>query len=507
MTIIKMGNSDKMSKDDLDDATVAGAVNAFGDETSLHGLRYLIGRGHLLFRICWLAIVVLAFGLLVIQAKTVYDDFKSSPYSTRIEIVSEVVKTFPAVTVCNDNKMRRSQLYDTKYKGLVDIDDGDLPESTTESSGRSEDSTGAAWHNVHDEYDWKGFYTASQADDLSDFINVVNPSKDELNDYGHTLEDFVIQCTYNQKTCNLSKDFTVLQNRHYGNCFTFNFGGDANHQTVMTSKTGARYGLHMTLMIDEDEYMGLLAPNRGAKIVIHAPNTMPFPEDDAINLATGSATYIGLREEVIERLPRFSQCSDVESATVFSNSSTNYTVRCCLSMCYQQNLVDRCGCVDDIVFDYKQCSVINDTEMACVSEVQALYINDDLHCNCPLPCQETNYRASISSADWPSERFRSHLVRKFEFDPKLRSILAQEEMSAKNMIRVMIYFETLNVERVEQVPRYTIPNILGNIGGLMGLFTGMSFISLFEVAFLLLRISKITFTKLFMANRVKSIAT
>nr|XP_054754280.1 acid-sensing ion channel 4-B-like [Lytechinus pictus] len=83
-------------------------------------------------------------------------------------------------------------------------------------------------------------------------------------------------------------------------------------------------------------------------------------------------------------------------------------------------------------------------------------------------------------------------------------ILEEEEIARSNLIRVMIYFETLNVDRVEQVPRYTIPNILGNIGGLMGLFTGMSFISLFEVAFLLLRIAKITFTKLFSSSRVHS---
>ncbi|XP_030832950.1 amiloride-sensitive sodium channel subunit alpha-like [Strongylocentrotus purpuratus] len=363
-----MGNIEKEKLNELDDDTVVGAVRVFSNETTLHGIRYLIGRGHLLIRLCWLAIVVLAFALLVMQAQIVYQDFRSSPYSTKIDIVSEVVKTFPAVTVCNDNKIRRSQLYNTKYEGLIDIDDGGR--STEGRSSTRDKSSDNVWASVKDDYDWQGFYSASSADDFSDFINVVNPTKAELNDYGHTLEDFVIQCTYNQKSCNMSADFTVLQNRHYGNCFTFNFGDGDDEPPRVTSKTGALSGnveccgLHLSLMVDEEEYMGLLAPNRGAMVVIHAPNTVPFPEDDGINLETGSAISIGIREEVIQRLPKFSQCVvDRKIGTNTSISGTNYTVRCCLKICYQQSLLERCSCVDDILLlDYRQCSVTNKSE-------------------------------------------------------------------------------------------------------------------------------------------------
>nr|XP_054755602.1 acid-sensing ion channel 1C-like [Lytechinus pictus] len=119
-----MGKTEEEKCKEDHNETITRAAHEFGDETTLHGLRYLIGRGHLLFRLCWLAILILAFVLLVIQAMIVYEDFQSSPYSTKIDIVSEMTKTFPAVTVCNDNKMRRSRLYNTKYQGLIDIDDG-----------------------------------------------------------------------------------------------------------------------------------------------------------------------------------------------------------------------------------------------------------------------------------------------------------------------------------------------------------------------------------------------
>lgn len=157
---IKMGNIEKEKLNELDDDTVVGAVRVFSNETTLHGLRYLIGRGHLLIRLCWLAIVVLAFALLVMQAQIVYQDFQSSPYSTKIDIVSKVVKTFPAVTVCNDNKIRRSQLYNTKYEGLIDIDDG----------GRS---TEGKWHNQQKCFVQNSFKNVEEFGFLDSFISLI----------------------------------------------------------------------------------------------------------------------------------------------------------------------------------------------------------------------------------------------------------------------------------------------------------------------------------------------
>lgn len=115
-----------MSSDDLPEKTVIGSVNTFGNETTVHGVRYMIARGHFLFRLCWLAIIVLAFTLFVIQAFNVYGDYASSPYSTKINIVQQTFKAFPAVTVCNANRIRRSMLYDTNYEVLIDIDEHDV---------------------------------------------------------------------------------------------------------------------------------------------------------------------------------------------------------------------------------------------------------------------------------------------------------------------------------------------------------------------------------------------
>ncbi|XP_011679726.2 amiloride-sensitive sodium channel subunit alpha-like [Strongylocentrotus purpuratus] len=366
-----------MGSDDLQNETVIGSVNTFGNETTVHGVRYMIARGHFLFRLCWLAIIVLAFVLFVIQAFNVYGDYASSPYSTKIDIVQQTFKAFPAVTVCNANRIRRSMLYDTNYEGLIDIDDNNRSESEVEDgeAERSED----IWRKVNGLYDWWGFYSASVADDFSDLINVVNPSQEQLMGYGHQLEKFLIQCTYDQQPCNMSSDFRVWQSRYYGNCFTFNFGMMETAEAITTSKTGALNGLHLTLWVEEDEYMGLLSPSRGAKVTIHPQNTLPFPEDEGINVGTGMATSIGIREEVIERISGMTNCVEEDGAgTNFTVTRTNtiYTVAYCLKLCFQQSLINICGCVDGILLDYTHCDVLNSTQRACVSMVHQLYINN-----------------------------------------------------------------------------------------------------------------------------------
>ena len=47
-----------------------------------------------------------------------------------------------------------------------------------------------------------------------------------------------------------------------------------------------------------------------------------------------------------------------------------------------------------------------------------------------------------------------------------------------------------------------IPSLFGNLGGLMGLYIGMSFISVFEIGALVLRLCKIGVKRAFCKNDV-----
>ena len=55
-------------------------------------------------------------------------------------------------------------------------------------------------------------------------------------------------------------------------------------------------GLNLELNIEQEDYIGVLAPEAGIKMDISTQGEMPFPLERGVSLAPGYATMIGLRK-------------------------------------------------------------------------------------------------------------------------------------------------------------------------------------------------------------------
>ena len=75
-----------------------------------------------------------------------------------------------------------------------------------------------------------------------------------------------------------------------------------NQNPLMTTQAGSRHGLKLTLFIDADEYMGLLAPNVGARIAIHDRTVEPIMKTQSIAVSVGEATFLDIRAQRIRFL-------------------------------------------------------------------------------------------------------------------------------------------------------------------------------------------------------------
>ncbi len=58
---------------------------------------------------------------------------------------------------------------------------------------------------------------------------------------------------------------------------------------------GAESGLRLTLDINKDEYIGSLTEEIGARVSIHAPGELAYPQADGFNIGAAELTEIGLR--------------------------------------------------------------------------------------------------------------------------------------------------------------------------------------------------------------------
>ncbi|XP_027696768.1 acid-sensing ion channel 3 [Vombatus ursinus] len=99
-------------------------------------------------------------------------------------------------------------------------------------------------------------------------------------------------------------------------------------------------------------------------------------------------------------------------------------------------------------------------------------IRKDTACLCPSPCASTRYEKELSMVRIPSRASASYLAQKFN---------RSKQYIADNVLVLDIFFEALNYETVEQKKAYEVADLLGDIGGQMGLFVGASLLTILEI--------------------------
>ena len=148
-------------------------------------------------------------------------------------------------------------------------------------------------------------------------------------------------------------------------------------------------------------------------------------------------------------------------------------------------------------------------------------------CRCAQPCQETIYEKSLSLSYWPSELYQMSAVQSLYKNQTMSSALKNahklltniiEKYNVKyanisevmdyfkddliainrattlihgNLLKLDIYFEDLYVEELNQIPAYGLENLLADIGGTLGLWMGISVLTIAELIELIIRLCSI----------------
>nr|XP_006817316.1 PREDICTED: uncharacterized protein LOC102805083 [Saccoglossus kowalevskii] len=296
---------------------------------------------------------------------------------------------------------------------------------------------------------WDHFLLASSTPDFTDLQDVLKLSSPELSIMGHQIDDFILQCTYDKKKCNLS-EFYEFQHDKYGNCFTFNHGFDTKIRQA--TKSGADYGLKLTLFTEQNEYISLFGQQSGVRVVIHNPSTKPFPEDEGVYVKPGAVTAVSIKQnEWTRKGPPFGNCS-----THFPESDVkyNYSSLACQKQCLQDYLFSKCGCVDTLSDDKPRCSVLNKTQDACKQLMNYFYREAMLSCDCQLPCREFSFSKTISQALWPSTTYLPHLLNSIHATNRKTWVIRDKESAREDLVRLEVYFEDLNIQLVSEEEAY-----------------------------------------------------
>ncbi|XP_070542974.1 amiloride-sensitive sodium channel subunit beta-like isoform X2 [Ptychodera flava] len=275
----------------------------------------------------------------------------------------------------------------------------------------------------------------------------------EKQDMGHQLKDFLINCQWNNVRCS-TQNFTKFSSSRYGNCFTFNHGQN-DFEIAYTNYAGPFYGLTLQLNIEQDDYLEEYSETAGVRVLIHAQDVAPMPEDDGFDVNPGVLTSIGIRRTEITRLgDPYSNCvsktGDIgQYSNVFTDMfNANYSQETCMKACYLTRVAERCDCYDgrypkpNSTEDLDFCNTHNNTHYRCVKNIEEEVRTNStsFRCDSPQPCEQVTYTTEFSTAYWParnSQRYVNDWLTQRNRELH-RMVMKQEDLN-EDLVRKKIY--------------------------------------------------------------------
>lgn len=222
--------------------------------STFHGLHFCFKKENPLRRCFWWILVLTCNGLLIQKMLESTQHYLDYPFSTTKSVKYESSLNFPAVSLCNLNDMRYSQMLGTKLHNAILRQDYNI---SAQLSGK-------------------------------EYRNTIRQAN-------HRLEDMLHDCSFDGKKCT-HEDFMVFFHKQGDKCFTFN-SDQAEHKLVKVSKIGPRHALELTINIEFWDYY-LDASQSGVHLILHGQEETPV-KMQGLMIPPGYITYVEVQKQKV----------------------------------------------------------------------------------------------------------------------------------------------------------------------------------------------------------------
>ncbi|KAL0618479.1 Acid-sensing ion channel 3 [Plecturocebus cupreus] len=441
----------------------ASDIRVFASNCSMHGVGHIFGPGSLsLRRGMWAAAVVLSVVTFLYQVAGRVRYYREYHHQTALDERESHQLVFPAVTLCNINPLRRSRLTpnDLHWAGaaLLGLDPAEHA-TFLRALGRPPAPPG---------------FMPSPTFDMAQLYDRA----------GHSLDDMLLDCRFRGEPCG-PENFTMVFTR-MGKCYTFNSGTDGA-ELLTTIRGGIGNGLDLMLDVQQEEYLPVWKDDEetpfevGIKVQIHSQEEPPIIDQLGLGVSPGFQTFISCQQQQLSFLPPpWGDCSSVSLNPNYEpepsdplgspSSSPPYSLMGCRLVCETRYVARKCGC--RMMYMPGGAPVCSPQQYKdCAHPAIDAMLRKDA-CACPNPCASTRYAKELSMVRMPSRSAARFLSQKLN---------RSEAYIAENVLALEVFFEALNYETVEQKKAYEMSELLGDIGGQMGLFIGASLLTILEI--------------------------
>ncbi|KAK3104577.1 hypothetical protein FSP39_005295 [Pinctada imbricata] len=477
-------------------------IQKLGSESYMHGISKIMASNSFNRRLFWTILLLCGVIAAVTQLSILSLKYlKFDTFFITTEIENSEVK-FPSITVCPN---------DVPFKYPSEV---------------LEDTENQLYK------DWLSFllkleYPSTEYDHFRSWTGYFENLPGILPLFATECRDMILQCTYRGESCSCEHFDEYINAENVLKCYTFNASRFMSTPSMKYAKSGPDLGLSLILGVDDTKFEDkfnivednsrpydlddLYGYSSGFTVQIHPPDTIPTPMTHGFDISTSQSTTVALKEHLGDYLPHpYTNCSfDV----LRSDKIYRRTLFTCDLICKQKNIIKNCGCTSSIlpVIDtYQTCGRlknwnsdpnITDIIQNLLCEKRNILNYTPCHCS---PCKENTYDITLSASDWPKyghvfkllEGLQEYLNEnlRIEYD-KLRDEMSDTQNFEKinsyirkaklDLARLNVYFKELNVVSTMQIPSYQFANLMADIGGSLGLWIGISALSMMELLELL----------------------
>lgn len=166
-----------------------------------------------------------------------------------------------------------------------------------------------------------------------------------------------------------------------------------------------------------------------------------------------------------------------------TNRTYIYSRTNCMILCEQKQKIVQLGCYDmryPAILGAPPCNKKTQFE-----QLSQLKLNlSECASQCPYECNTEDFSLSISYTDFPSwDFYYQKLHSNADFYEKLFNLSVDDityEMFTASVASVFLYYDDLVDTQITESPSLTLVTLISNIGGIMGLFIGVSILSFVE---------------------------
>ncbi|XP_055452649.1 acid-sensing ion channel 5 [Psammomys obesus] len=423
----------------------------FAISTSFHGIHNIAQNNSKVRKVIWLSVVMGSVSLLVWQIYSRLLNYFMWPTTTSIEVQYVEKIEFPAVTFCNLNRIQT----DAASKFGIIFFLWDIVSKVLRLQEVSANHTGPP--------EALDFVANQQNFSITEFV--------KKNGF-YLNHDTLLHCEFFGKPCS-PKDFRHVFTE-YGNCFTFNHG--ENIQSKNKVSVSGR-GLKLLFDVHQEEFIDNPIPgfaDAGIIFVIHSPKKEPQFDGLGLSSPVGMHARATIRQlKTVHQEYPWGECKP----DIRLRSFSTYSTYGCLKECKAQHIQRLCGCLPFLLpGNGVECDLLR--YYNCVSpildhiEVKALCTMGTHNSSCPVSCEETEYPATISYSTFPSQRAARLLTKKLN---------RSQEYIRENLVYIEINYSDLNYKITQQQKAVSMPELLADVGGQLGLFCGASLITIIEL--------------------------